>query len=106
MNVEVVFRLLVAAFCVVAPSVLFVGLVRGLDKLRNDRLVEQVLERMDDDDPTASTYRRAPFTAAVSDGGRAAGTDECGVCGAPNPAYASYCGACLSALDGDSGASK
>ncbi|RDI72686.1 hypothetical protein [Halopelagius longus] len=106
MDVEVAVRLLVAAFCVVAPSVLFVGLVRGLDKLRDDRLVEQVLERMDDDDATAPTYRRAPFTSAVSDGGRAAETVACGVCGAPNPAYASYCGTCLSALDGDSEASK
>ncbi|MFC6824600.1 zinc ribbon domain-containing protein [Halopelagius fulvigenes] len=106
MDVEVVFRLLVAAFCVVAPSVLFVGLVRGLDKLRDDRLVEQVLERMDDDDATAPTYRRAPFTAAVSDGGRTAETAGCDVCGASNPPYASYCGACLSALDGDSRAPK
>ncbi|SFG42563.1 hypothetical protein SAMN04488063_2004 [Halopelagius inordinatus] len=102
MDVEVAFRLLVAAFCVVAPSLLFVGLLRGLEALRDDRLVESVLDRMDDGDETGGTRRRAPFTPAVSDGGRrAAETVACDTCGAPNPRYASYCGACLSTLNAD-----
>lgn len=105
MDVEVVFRLLVAAFCVVAPSVLFVGLLRGLEKLRDDRLVERVLDQMDDADETGRTRKRAPFTPAMSDGGReATETAEavaCGTCGAPNPAYASYCGTCLSTVEGN-----
>lgn len=100
MDVAVIFRLLVAAFCVVAPSVLFLGLLRGLEKLRDDRLVERVLDRTDDADETGRTRKRAPFTPAVSDGGgRVAADVACDTCGAPNPAYASYCGSCLSTLE-------
>lgn len=96
---DVLFRLAVAVFCIVAPSLLFVGLCRGLDRLRDDPFVDQVLERVDE------TPAPGSGPAAVLTGGSFAPSKNratmtaCNDCGAPNPAYVSYCGACLEKLE-------
>lgn len=41
---EVYFRLAVGAFVIVGPSALFIGLWRGLMALRDDRLIERMLD--------------------------------------------------------------
>lgn len=96
---DVLFRLLVAAFVVVAPSVLFVLFYRGLVRMRDEDLVTRVLDRMDE----TGTGRRDP--ASVLTGGvfdptsrRDADAVACGRCGAPNPPYTTYCGTCLERL--------
>jgi hypothetical protein len=103
MDAELTVRLLVAAFCVVAPSVLFVGLVRALDRLRDDYLVDRALARLEDADetPTPAPAPTGFARRARSDGGRRVEpTVACGACGAENPTYASYCGLCLSKVNG------
>ena len=99
MDVVIAFRLLVATFCIVAPSLLFIGLVRGLDRLRDDALVARVTERMDDQPSSA------PGPAAVLTGGAVDGVSEtefstCPSCGLSNPGFAGYCANCLASLDG------
>jgi hypothetical protein len=42
---DVLFRVLVAAFVCVAPTVLFLGLWRGLMRLQNGELVERIADR-------------------------------------------------------------
>ncbi|WP_240137643.1 zinc ribbon domain-containing protein [Salinigranum salinum] len=97
MDFVIAFRLLVAAFCIVAPSLLFIGFVRVLDRMRDDDLVNRVMERMDEQ-PTG-----APGPAAVLTGGVVDGEESelvaCSSCGLPNPGYAGYCGNCLTKLD-------
>lgn len=97
MELGIVFRLLVAAFCIVAPSLLFIGFVRVLDRMRDDALVDRIMERVDDQ-PSG-----APGPAAVLTGGAVSGTSEtnlvtCHSCGLPNPGFAGYCGNCLTSL--------
>lgn len=99
MDVAIAFRLLVAVFCIIAPSVLFIGFVRGLDRLRDDDLVNRVLEQVEDQSSGA------PGPAAVLTGGAVDGASEselvaCSSCGLPNPGFAGYCGNCLTSLDG------
>jgi hypothetical protein len=98
LDVVIAFRLLVAVFCIVAPSLLFIGFVRVLDRMRDDDLVNRVMERMDEK-PSG-----APGPAAVLTGGAVGGTSSenltaCPSCGLPNPGFAGYCGNCLSSLD-------
>jgi hypothetical protein len=98
MELAIAFRLLVAVFCIVAPSLLFVGFVRVLDRMRDDDLVNRVMERVDEQ-PSG-----APGPAAVLTGGAVDGSTPdlvaCSNCGLPNAGYAGYCGNCLAALDG------
>jgi hypothetical protein len=98
-DVELAFRLLVAGFVVVAPTALFVVFYRALIRMRDDNLVNQVLDR------TKETRSQPTDPAAVLTGGllesRGAGerTRECPSCGATNAAFASYCGVCLDELE-------
>jgi hypothetical protein len=94
---DIVFRLLVAGFVVVAPSALFVAFYRGLERMRDDNLVDRVLERVDD--PTGG--RRDPATVLTGGmvGGGSGGPVACGDCGALNPGYADYCARCLESLE-------
>ncbi|WP_372909543.1 zinc ribbon domain-containing protein [Salinigranum sp.] len=99
MDLGIAFRLLVAVFCIVAPSLLFIGFVRVLDRMRDDDLVNRVMERVDEQ-PSG-----APGPAAVLTGGAVSGTSQsdlvaCSSCGLPNPGFAGYCGNCLTKLDG------
>jgi hypothetical protein len=98
-DVEVAFRLLVAGFVVVAPTALFVALYRGLQRMRDDDLVNRVLDRTNE----VNSRRTDPSTVLtggiVRGGTRGARTRECRSCGASNPAFASYCGVCLEELE-------
>lgn len=95
---EVWQRVAMAAALVVAPALLFVGLWRGLMRLRDDELVD----RMNDE-------WREPYVGpsivprnAVPGGGRETATRmdlvTCDECGAPNAEEARYCHECLSKL--------
>jgi hypothetical protein len=98
-DVELAFRLLVAGFVVVAPTALFVAFYRLLVRMRDDDLVNQVLDR------TQEVRSRQADPATVLTGGVLRGgtggerTRDCPSCGASNPAFASYCGVCLDELE-------
>lgn len=98
MELGIAFRLLVAVFCIVAPSLLFIGFVRVLDRMRDDALVDRIMERVDEQ-PSG-----APGPAAVLTGGAVSGPSTsdlvtCSSCGLPNPGFAGYCGNCLTSLE-------
>ncbi|KAB1187810.1 MULTISPECIES: zinc ribbon domain-containing protein [Haloferax] len=87
-------RLLVAGFCIVAPSLLFVGFVRFLDSMRNDALVDRVLDRLDEDiDGTGTTLDPATFLRTAQEKSREQMT-ACPECGVPNTLESSRCGLC------------
>ena len=92
-------RLAMAAFVMIAPTILFLGLVRGLEKLRNDAfLVEWARKQNADpdelvnDDVLAVVARGAGIDADESALGR------CPNCGVSNRSDVAYCRECLSRL--------
>ena len=105
MNVEIVFRLVVAGVLVVAPTILFLGLWRGLMALRNDNLVNRTLNgefgRLSDGPIPERLFRTAVGGGPAADSVASSdvGTMRCPECGQPNPRYANYCGDCLDSLD-------
>ncbi|KAB1193551.1 zinc ribbon domain-containing protein [Haloferax sp. MBLA0076] len=87
-------RLLVAGFCIVAPSLLFVGFVRVLDSMRNDALVERVLDRLDEDiDGTGTTVDPTTFLRTAQEKSREKMT-TCPECSVPNTVESVRCGFC------------
>ncbi|EJN59203.1 zinc ribbon domain-containing protein [Halogranum rubrum] len=95
---ELAFRLLVAVFVVVAPSLLFVGLWRGLHALRDDHLVARMEDHARTDD-----QRRSPALPFVPPTGKRETTTRvsvvaCGTCGTPNPDGVTFCHECLTRL--------
>ncbi|WP_224449232.1 DUF7577 domain-containing protein [Haloprofundus salilacus] len=93
---ELLFRVLVAGFVVVAPSALFLGLWHGLHRLRDDRLVERLLDETDDQEPNAGGGFVLTPTARRS---HRSGSVACAACGTPNPRGVRFCHDCLSKLD-------
>lgn len=59
-----VLGLLVGLLLSLVPSLLFVGLWRGLVRLRNDRLVDDVLARVEQQNPGATTVEPHAFLAS------------------------------------------
>ena len=99
MDVVIAFRLLVATFCIVAPSLLFIGLVRGLERLRDDALVNRITERLDEQ-PSSALGPSAVLTGGVVDSPSETEFTTCPSCGLSNPGFAGYCANCLASLDG------
>ncbi|WP_224335017.1 zinc ribbon domain-containing protein [Haloprofundus halobius] len=93
---ELLFRLLVAGFVIVAPSALFLGLWHGLHRLRDDRLVERLFDETDDAELSRGGRFVLTPTARRS---RASGSVACAACGTPNPRGVRFCHDCLSKLD-------
>jgi hypothetical protein len=103
MNLELVFRVFVAGVVIVAPTLLFLGLWRGLMALRNDDLMNRAMNGEFGPVPDS------PITAAMLGFGGASesrptssthrGQIRCRNCDTVNPDYADYCGNCLDKLD-------
>ncbi|WP_135830214.1 zinc ribbon domain-containing protein [Halorussus halobius] len=109
-------RLAVACVVVAAPTLLYLGLLAGLRRLRDDALLTSLAER---DDAPADVSRMADSAlknrrpradgggrADAGDPGRRSGTHrprsetvDCGRCGSSNMLGARYCGECLDELD-------
>jgi hypothetical protein len=85
---ELVFRLAVAGFVVVGPTLLYLLLWRFLSWLRDDELVERLAGRgvIDDPDPAP-----ADILASTTAG---AGATRCSSCGARNFPGAPVCRNC------------
>jgi len=97
---ELAYRLLVALGVLVAPTLLYVGLLRGLRWLRNDALLARIAER-DDVSPELSRFAAdATGTAPVRvDGGDpAASAGTCPNCGERNRPETTYCRRCVTEL--------
>jgi hypothetical protein len=91
---EVELRLLMAGFCIVAPSLLFVGFVRLLDGMREGEFVERVLDRLDEDVPeTGTAVDPTLFLKSAQEKSRRRMV-PCADCGAPNAAGSARCGLC------------
>ena len=97
-GMETEFRLLVAGFCIVAPSLLFVGFIRLLDAMREDALVERILDRVDEGNgPTGTALDPTTFLRSAREQSRRR-TTVCRECGAPNATDGGRCGLCGAAL--------
>ncbi|PSQ01536.1 hypothetical protein BRC94_03715 [Halobacteriales archaeon QS_5_70_17] len=111
MEPHVAARLLVAGVCVVAPTLLFVGLWRGLVRMRDDDLVNRVLNANGggfDVDPARAVppalapvgpdrKEVVPGSGGGGDAGPAlasAGPGICRSCGAVAAAGVEYCERC------------
>jgi hypothetical protein len=71
-----VIGLVLALLMSLVPSLLFVGLWRGLMRLRDDRLVDEVLARLEEDGAGRTALEPHAFLDAGATGARADGTVE------------------------------
>ena len=90
------FRVAVAAFCAVAPSLLFLGLWHGLHRIRDDHLVDRVLNDASGEYVTPGIGPGLLFPRWNGDPD--AGFVACGECGTPNVEGTRYCHECLERL--------
>ncbi|ELY63899.1 DUF7577 domain-containing protein [Natrinema versiforme] len=90
-------RLAVAAFVMIAPTLCFLGLVRGLERLRDDEVIDAWARTRGgddghdiapDDDVFAVLANEMDIEAADASGVR------CPSCGTPNRAGVSFCRDC------------
>ncbi|MFC6717867.1 zinc ribbon domain-containing protein [Natrialbaceae archaeon GCM10025810] len=90
-------RLSVAAFVMVTPSLLFLGLVRGLERLRDDAFVDRWLTEQGHEiqDDVLTVLGTSLDSATGSDEGS---TVRCPSCETSNAAGASICHGCLNRL--------
>lgn len=94
-TLETIGRLAVAGFVMVAPTLLFLGLVRGLERLRDDAFVDQWLAEQGHDLEDDVLTVIAGGLGVEDDG--ASGV-RCAACGTPNLPDATYCQHCLERL--------
>ncbi|ELZ18027.1 hypothetical protein C477_12502 [Haloterrigena salina JCM 13891] len=94
-TLELVGRLAVAAFVMIAPTLLFLGLVRGLEKLRDDAFIDRWLHEqgheVEDDVLTV-------LASGIGIESETASSHRCPACGNPNASSARYCHQCLARL--------
>ncbi|AGB39461.1 zinc ribbon domain-containing protein [Natronococcus occultus] len=93
----IVGRLALAAFVSVAPTLLFLGLVRGLERLRDDALLLELRHREDVD-----VSPNDDVLDVLADGLEFDRADRseyrCPSCETPNDSNARYCRECLAQL--------
>ncbi|PSP55033.1 zinc ribbon domain-containing protein [Halobacteriales archaeon QS_1_67_19] len=100
-------RLLVALFVISTPTLLYLGLLRGLERLRDDALLLRLAESDDASREVSAAATRALDDRAVSADDRADRPDDpdstddalvCTNCGESNMPGARYCEGCLERL--------
>jgi hypothetical protein len=91
-QVELAARVAMGLFVIVAPTLLFMGLWRGLEAMKDEELIERAREH--ESVSTSPTSGLAP--SMFPDTGTE--TRTCDSCGTPNVADATYCQECLSKL--------
>lgn len=102
-QVELAIRVIAGLFVIVAPTLLFLGLWRGLEAMRDDELIEQAHQRAETMDQSR-TDADWPVDALTDDQASplsetAMSVVTCGTCGTPNMRDATYCQECLTELD-------
>lgn len=89
-ELELAARVAAGLFVIVAPTLLFLGLWRGLQSMRDDALVQRVRERAEGNE--TATFSLSPSAAPDSP------VVTCSACGAGNRDGVAYCRQCLSPL--------
>lgn len=93
---ELLARLLVALFVITAPTVLYLGLLRGLEKLRDDALLVRLAESDETPQEVSATAARALDRRPPSvEKRRRNDAASCSDCGERNMVGARYCQECL-----------
>jgi hypothetical protein len=102
-------RLLVACLVIVSPTLLFLGLMRGLEKLRDDALLMRLAENDDAPQDVSSAAAEALDKGPIrADGRGSSAADDpaptvnsfvCSTCGESNMTGARYCQRCLGELN-------
>lgn len=105
-EVELAFRVAAGLFVIVAPTLMFLALWRGLEAMRDDELIERARQRADtmEQSPTGSDLSLDPVavtTAPVASDSPPAEPVVCGTCGATNVSGVTYCRECLDELPDD-----
>lgn len=96
---ELVGRLAVAVFVIVTPTLLFLGLVRALERLRDDDLInEWARSQGHDRDLTDHDDVFGVLAAGVVIGSDRSSSVRCPACGVTNRTDMRYCQECLSRL--------
>lgn len=94
-DLGLLFRLAVAAFVVVTPTLMFLGLVRLLERARDDDLIYRLMT----DDDLHQLGSKGALTEFVGDATGRTGRVRCPVCGVPNPRGMYSCVECGARLD-------
>lgn len=103
----IVGRLAVAAFVMIAPTLLFLGLVRGLERIRDDDLITEWARSRGDghEYETPTNDDVLAVLAAGPDFGRterSSSNVRCPACGVTNRTDMMYCRECLTSLSPES----
>jgi len=93
---ELVFRLLVAGVSILGPTVLFLGLWRFLEWLRDDELVEHLAARGVLEHPEVGVTTEEVLETVAGSG---SSPRRCVRCGARNAVGASNCRNCSASLE-------
>lgn len=104
-QLQLAFRVAVGLFAIIAPTLLFLGLWRGLESMRDDELIEQARQRAEtmEQSQTGTDWPVDPrpdsAMSSLTD------TDSmqivtCKTCGSANMQDATYCQQCLNELGG------
>jgi hypothetical protein len=93
-------RLLVALFVITAPTVLYLGLLRGLEKLRDDALLLRLAESDEAPQDVSTAAARALDRPPIRAEGQSRNDNAvaCSSCGESNMMGARYCQGCLGEL--------
>ncbi|MFU1781146.1 zinc ribbon domain-containing protein [Haloarcula japonica] len=102
-QVELALRVIAGLFVIIAPTLLFLGLWRGLETMRDDELIQQAHQRAEmwDQSPTGPDWPVDALTddtvSLLSETNMSVVT--CDTCGTPNMQHATYCQECLTELE-------
>lgn len=92
-------RLAVAVFVIIAPTMLFLGLIRGLERIRDDDLITEWARNRGDDRDVPPNDDVLAVLAAGPDFNRPDSSSVCcPACGVANQPDVTYCHECLTRL--------
>ncbi|WP_226041684.1 zinc ribbon domain-containing protein [Natrinema sp. DC36] len=95
-------RLAVAAFVMIAPTLCFLGLVRGLERLRDDDLINEWARTRGRDGAHDLTEHDDVLAVLANEMGveaNGSSTVRCPACGASNRVGVTYCHGCQNRLE-------
>ena len=102
-QVELALRVIAGLFVIVAPTLLFLGLWRGLEAMRDDELIQQVHQRAEMRDQPSTRHTLSADTLLDDESSPLSETSlsvvTCDTCGTPNIQDATYCQECLTELE-------
>ena len=90
-RLELAARVAAGMVVIIAPTLLFLALWRGLQAMRDDELIQRARRRAEAMDSSGSPLDAVPATSQSPD-------IRCPNCGAGNREGVQYCGQCLSRL--------